>query len=253
MTSGSYPPESSNDNINAIYGKSGDRYAPVLSDPDNHYEVPSITTTSPDRKQRRGGILREIVETALIALVIFFGVRMLVLNFRVDGSSMFPNLHDGDMLLVNRNAYESFDLYTLIDWLPGVDHADAKEWQPFADPKRGDIIVFDPPVSSSKPYIKRIIGLPGETVEIRDGNVYIDGELLEESYIEPGITDCTRECTPWEIPEGQVFVMGDNRQNSSDSRVFGPIDIDSILGRAWVIYWPAGDMGLLNHADYPDE
>ena len=131
-------------------------------------------TQTTEKRKRRGGVLREIAETALIALVIFVAVRSLVLNFRVDGESMFPRLHGGDMLLVNRNAYESFDLYTLVDWLPGVEHADAKEFSPFDDPQRGDIIVFDPPesVSTTKPYIKRIIGLPGETVEVRDGSVH---------------------------------------------------------------------------------
>ncbi|MGD9712940.1 MAG: signal peptidase I [Thermomicrobiales bacterium] len=215
--------------------------------------LPHVSSTHAVAKKRRGGILREILETAIIAIAIFMAVRLLVLNFRVDGNSMLDNLHDGDMLLVNRNAYESWDLYTLVDWIPGVEHAEAKEFSPFADPQRGDVIVFDPPVSSSKPYIKRIIGLPGETVEIRDGSVYIDGELLDESYVEAGITVCSRQCDPWVVPEGQVFVLGDNRQNSSDSRVFGPIDIDSIQGRAWVIYWPIGDIGILGEPDYPSE
>ncbi len=253
MTFGSLPPDASNDdNTEPIYADRSSRCS-SWDDPAST-EAPSIAT-SPDssKKQRRGGIVREIVETALIAIAIFLAVRMLVLNFRVDGSSMFPNLHDGDMLLVNRNAYESWDLYTLVDWLPGVDHADAKEFSPFSDPQRGDVVVFDPPVPSSKPYIKRIIGLPGETVEIRDGSVFIDGEELIEPYIEPGTTACSRECEPWVVPEGQIFVLGDNRQNSSDSRVFGPVDIESVQGKAWVIYWPISDLGFLGTPDYPDE
>jgi signal peptidase I len=215
------------------------------------YQQPSVTS-APQRRKRRGGIVREIIETALIAVLIFVAVRALVLNFRVDGSSMFPNLHDGDMLLVNRNAYDSFDLYTLVDWLPGVEHANAKEFSPFDDPQRGDIIVFDPPVQSSKPYIKRIIGLPGETVEIRDGAVFIDGIQLDESYIDVA-TECLRQCDPVTVPEDHIFVLGDNRDNSSDSRQFGPVPVDSILGKAWVIYWPLDDTGLINHTDYPSE
>lgn len=255
MTFGT-PQSDSSDNPADSYEDHSSRYGGRSSDETvqiNEQDSPSVETAPALRTGRRGGVLREVVETALIALVIFMAVRLLVLNFRVDGSSMFPNLHDSDMLLVNRNAYESFDLYTLIDWIPGVEHANAKEFSPFADPHRGDVIVFDPPVNSSKPYIKRIIGLPGETVEIREGNVFIDGEMLEESYVEPGTTECPRDCTPWTVPEGQIFVLGDNRQNSSDSRVFGPVDIDSVVGKAWVIYWPVGDIGLLNHADYPDE
>ncbi len=205
------------------------------------------------RKGKRGGLFREILETVLIALIIFVAVRSLVLNFRVEGQSMMPNMTNGEMLIVNRNAYESFDLYRLVDWIPGIEHAEAREVTPFSDPQRGDIIVFDPPVSSQKPYIKRIIGLPGETVEVRDGFVYIDGERLDEPYIEGGITTCNqRDCDPVLVEEGQVFVMGDNRQNSSDSRVFGPVEVDSVQGKAWIVYWPISEFGPVESADYPD-
>lgn len=214
------------------------------------YEEPSDEEVdpepSPTASLRKGGFLREVLETALIAIVIFFAVRALVLNFRVDGNSMLPNLENGEMLLVNRNAYASFDLNALVDWIPGVDGADAREFKPFSDPERGDVIVFDPPVSSSKPYIKRIIGLPGETVEIRDGTVFIDGEPLDEPYVTEGTTDCgQRNCGPLEIPEGHVYVLGDNRRNSSDSRYFGPVPIDSVLGKAWLTYWPLDEFGTL--------
>ncbi|CAN5669662.1 signal peptidase I [soil metagenome] len=208
---------------------------------------------SEPRAGKRGGLFREILETVLIALIIFVAVRSLVLNFRVEGQSMMPNLTNGEMLIVNRNAYESFDLYRLVDWIPGIEHAEAREVTPFSDPQRGDIIVFDPPVSSQKPYIKRIIGLPGETVEVRDGFVYIDGDRLDEPYIEGGITNCNqRDCEPVLVEEGQVFVMGDNRQNSSDSRVFGPVEVDSVQGKAWIVYWPISEFGPVDSADYPD-
>lgn len=219
---------------------------------DRQDDLPSQATSA--QRRRRGGVFREIVETALIAIVIFVAVRSLVLNFRVDGSSMLPNLVDGEMLLVNRNAYDSFDLYTLVDWVPGVDHADAKEVTPFDGPDRGDIVVFNPPVTSSKPYIKRVIGLPGETVEIREGAVYIDGVKLDEPYVENDITDCgQRDCEAVTVPEGQIFVMGDNRRNSSDSRFFGPVEIDDVQGKAWIVYWPISEVGRVDDADYPDE
>jgi signal peptidase I len=202
---------------------------------------------SPTESLRRGGFFREVLETALIAIVIFFAVRALVLNFRVDGNSMMPNLQNGEMLLVNRNAYSSFDLNALVDWIPGVELAEARDISPFSDPHRGDVIVFEPPVTSSKPYIKRIVGLPGETIEIRDGSVYIDGERLGEPYVQEGTTDCgQRNCGPLVVPEGHVYVLGDNRRNSSDSRVFGPVAIDSILGKAWVTYWPINEFGRLD-------
>ena len=235
---------------------STDRYGSWDREPELA-ETDTVEITSPassTKQQRRGGIVREIVETALIAILIFVAVRAFVLNFRVDGSSMVPNLVNGEMLLVNRNAYDSFDLYTLVDWIPGVEPANAMEFTPFDGPDRGDVVVFDPPVTSEKPYIKRVIGLPGETVEIRDGAVFIDGDKLEEPYVEDGITDCgQRDCEAVTLAEGEIFVMGDNRRNSSDSRVFGPVEIDAVQGKAWVVYWPISEVGRVDDADYQDE
>lgn len=209
--------------------------------------------TAEPKAAKRPSAIREIVETLLLAFLIFVAVRALVLNFRVDGSSMVPNLQDQEMLLVNRNVYFHFDLNGVLDALPLVERDGERIVYPFHPPERGDIIVFEPPTVSTKPYIKRVIGLPGETVEIRDGNVYIDGQLLDEPYIQDGITDCNRaNCSPWTVGEGEVFVMGDNRRNSTDSRIFGPISVDSIIGKAWLTYWPAGEFGLVPHFDYPE-
>lgn len=221
-----------------------DSDTPVLTD------EPVIVST-PAKKQ--SSALREIIETALIAILIFVGVRTLVLNFRVDGSSMLPSLVNGEMLLVNRNAYDSFDLYSLVDWLPGVDHADAKEFTPFPGPSRGDVIVFNPPVTSDKPYIKRVIGLPGDTVEIKDGSVFVNGIKLDETYLHGDTTECEpRACDPVVVPAGQIFVLGDNRAHSSDSRYFGTVDIDRIVGKAWITYWPIGHIGRVPTADYDE-
>lgn len=195
--------------------------------------------------------IREILETLLLALVIFAGVRLVVLNFRVDGSSMAPNLHNREMLLVNRNAYRSFDLNEILDAIPGVDQSGSHRIYPFDPPERGDIVVFNPPVSANKPYIKRIVGLPGETVEIKEGYVYVNSQRLDEPYISGAITECLGSCKPETVPEGSVFVLGDNRQNSSDSRSFGSITVESIVGKAWFTYWPTDDLGLVPHFDYP--
>jgi signal peptidase I len=199
--------------------------------------------------------VREIVETLLLALVIFVGVRLVVLNFRVDGSSMIPNLHDREMLLVNRNVYFHFDANRLRNLLPGEDRDGEDVTYLFHPPERGDIVIFEPPVDDpEKPYIKRVIGLPGETVQVRGGNVYIDGVELNEPYIEDDITDCggSATCPEETVGEGEVYVMGDNRQNSSDSRGFGPVDVDSIIGKAWITYWPMDEIGLVPHYDYPE-
>jgi|SRR5579884_878585 len=197
--------------------------------------------------------VREIVETLLLALVIFVGVRLVVLNFRVDGYSMMPNLHNGEMLLVNRNAYFHFDENSLINLIPGEHRQGQHIVYLFHPPRRGDIIVFNPPVESSKPYIKRVIGLAGDRVTFRGGHVYINGQELNEPYINGPITTCGgSEYCDVVVPTGDVFVLGDNRENSSDSRIFGPVSIDSIIGKAWITYWPLGDVGFVPHYSYPD-
>lgn len=199
------------------------------------------------------GATREVVETLLLAAVIFLGVRLLVLNFKVDGGSMRPNLHNGELLLVNRNAYRQIDVNGLLDKLPLVERDDPWIFTPFSDPERGDIVVFNPPNGSTEPYIKRILAVEGETVEIREGGVYIDGTRVVEPYIDEGITECIKfGCDPLLVPEGDVFVLGDNRRNSSDGRSFGTVPIENIIGRAWVVYWPQDGIGLVPHYDYPE-
>lgn len=186
--------------------------------------------------------LREILETLALAALIFFLVRLVVLNFRVDGESMLPNLDDGQMLLVNRNAYQFYDI--------GGDR-----FYPFDPPERGDVIVFDPPTKSDKPYIKRVIGLPGEEVTFRNGLVFVDGETLDEDYIEYP-TNCRvrrEEVCDAIVPEDHVFVLGDHRTNSSDSRVFGSVPVGNIVGKAWLSYWPVDDIGFVPHETYPEE
>jgi signal peptidase I len=223
--------------------------SPALTEDSGNPELSNKSNSS----DHRGSVVREVIETALIAILIFVGVRSLILNFKVDGSSMVPSLVNGEMLLVNKNAYEEFDLYSLVDWLPGVEHASAKEFQPFSGPDRGDVVVFDPPVPSDKPYIKRVIGLPGEMVEIKDGSVFINGQRLDEPYIDGATTDCSpRACDPIVVPEDHVFLLGDNRSNSSDSRYFGTVAIDEILGKALVTYWPIDHLGRVPASDYDE-
>ncbi|MGI8477173.1 MAG: signal peptidase I [Thermomicrobiales bacterium] len=195
--------------------------------------------------------MREIIETLLLAFVIFVGVRALVLNFRVDGMSMAPNLHNKEMLLVNRNAYFHFDLNRVLNVLPWEDRQGKDAVYLFHPPQRGDIIFFNPPTVSDKPYIKRVLGLGGDTMEVKGGSLFVNGVKVDEPYIAPNITDCNQaNCQPWTVPDGDIFVMGDNRRNSSDSRVFGVVKIDSIIGKAWLTYWPLSDFGLVPHHDY---
>lgn len=207
--------------------------------------------------KKRPSMFREIVETLLLAVIIFVAVRAVVLNFRVDGHSMEPSLDNNEMLLVNRNAYFAFDEDQWFGWIPGVEtDPDAGPSYPFGKPERGDIIVLDPPASASadKPYIKRVIGEPGDTVELRHGGVFINGKRIEEPYIDEDATPCHRgqTCGPLTVPGDSVFVLGDNRDNSEDSRYFGIVPIENIIGKAWITYWPAEHIEFVPHEDYPE-
>lgn len=215
---------------------------------------PADTTAQPV-PAKRPSMLREIAETLLLALIIFVAVRSVVLNFRVEGKSMQPSLANNEMLLVNRNAYFAFNEDQWFGWIPGVDTDDhAAPSYPFGKPERGDIIVLNPPSSASadKPYIKRVIGEPGDTVAIRAGHVFINGVQIEEAYINGVKTPCTevQVCGSLTIPEGSVFVLGDNRGNSEDSRYFGPVPIENIIGKAWLTYWPVDRIELVPHEEY---
>ncbi len=191
---------------------------------------------------------REIIETILLTLVIFLGVRTLVQNYRVEGVSMVPTLADGEMLVVDKWTTFRWDDNFLARLL-GQDVPPAYHYVFGHGPQRGDIIVFHA-WNEDKDYIKRVIGLPGETIEVKsyDG-VYINGKLLDEPYYKevPNYT-----VAPTVVPTDTLFVLGDNRRNSSDSHLAynGPVPLDRVAGRAWISYWPPGTIGLLPHPAY---
>ncbi len=195
----------------------------------------------------------ELTKTLLLAVIVFVGARTIVLPYEVEGASMTPNLLNHERVLVNRTVYFHFDLNHVLDYVPGVDVTGAREIFPFHSPRRGDIVVLHPPVNSSEPYIKRVIGLAGERVTFQGGNVYIDDVKLDESYIDGPITFCRRSsnCDLGAIPNGYVYVLGDNRDNSSDSRSFGLVKIDEIIGKAWLTNWPLDSVGLMPDESYP--
>jgi signal peptidase I len=170
---------------------------------------------------------------------------------------MEPTFENGEMLLVNRNAYRAIDAWDVIDWIPGMDERNTTPILDFGDPDRGDVVVFTPPPPGlDKPYVKRVIGLPGDTVEVRDDSVFVNGEQLDEEYIGGRPSNCQSNwdyCnTPVLIPEGTIYVMGDNRTNSEDSRLFGPVPAENIIGKAWVVYWPSDAWGPVEHPEYPE-
>ncbi|MEN8172168.1 MAG: signal peptidase I [Chloroflexota bacterium] len=167
---------------------------------------------------RKPGLLRffyDVFETLLLAAILFIGINAVSARVRVDGSSMEPSFHHGEFVVVNRLAYK-LGTYNI-----------------------GDVVVFHYPRDPDQEYIKRIIGVAGDNIQISNGLVYLNAQLLNEPYIAAP----PRYNGSWNIPEGHVFVLGDNRNNSSDSHNWGPLQKENIIGRAIFIYWPLDEFG----------
>ena len=164
------------------------------------------------------GVLIDVLETLLLSVVLFFLINAVSARIRIDGSSMEPNLHHGEFVIVSKINYR------------------------FGEPERGDVVVFDFPQNITQEYIKRVIGLPGEHILVEDGNVYVNEIILSEPYIfmEP------RYEGEWDVPEDTLFVLGDNRNNSSDSHSWGMVPVNNVIGEALVVYWPPSSWGLIN-------
>ena len=181
------------------------------------------TSPSPlPKKRKRGNALTEWLVVVAVAVGAALMVRAFVLQqFAVSGYSMISTLHDGDRVLVNKLSYR------------------------LHDPRRGDVVVLKTlEGADERDLIKRVVGLPGETVEYRACVLYIDGRELVEPYLDPAVvtrTSCGSDQVPIEVPPDQVYVMGDNRAGSKDSRALRPIPYADLIGRAFVVIWPAGD------------
>jgi signal peptidase I len=226
--------------------------ADALISPESTPAETAVEEEHPTKGRRAITFFREFVETILLTLVIFVAVRTLVVNFRVDGESMHPTLLNGEYLLVNRATYFHFDLNALRNILPGPDRRDRDVVYLFGPPRRGDIIVFEPPIASDKPFVKRVIGLPGDTIAVRaDHLVYVNGQPLEEHYIAaPPQSLYPPGGGTYTVPPGMIFVMGDNRNNSEDSRFFSAVSLDSVIGKAIISYWPPEVFGFIPHVRY---
>lgn len=186
-------------------------------------------------------LIIEVVQVMLLAAFVFFGIRVLFDNYRVLGSSMEPSLSDGQYLVINKAVYlRSSWLEKLNPFRnPGDGH------YVFHPPSRGDIVIIQPPVASVYPFIKRVIGVPGDVVEVRQGRVYVNGYVLNEPYA----SGTTRRDFPRQVvPPGSIFVLGDNRYNSEDSTYFGMVPEKNVIGKAWVRYWPPSEWSLAPNA-----
>jgi signal peptidase I len=189
---------------------------------ENQADTQDIPAQVPaEEKVKWGQVLLDIVETVVLAVVLFLGINAVSARVRVDGSSMNPTLQNGEFVLVNRMAYRLGEM------------------------QRGDIIVFRSINEPDLDLIKRIIGLPGDEVVIQNGEVTINGQKLSEPYI----AAAPHYNGAWRVPEGSLFVLGDNRNDSSDSHQWGLLPSGNVIGKAILIYWPPPDWNLIQHSD----
>jgi signal peptidase I len=164
-------------------------------------------------------LAREIIETLALTLIIFLVIHFTVQNYQVDGTSMQSGLVNNEYVLVNKLAYL------------------------FHPPERGDVIVFRFPLDTTKNLIKRVIGLPGDVIQVTSSSVEVDGVILHEPYVKVSVNPTGNK---WVVPQGDYFVMGDNRQASYDSRDWGFVPKDYIIGKAVMVYWPLNSWQFIN-------
>ena len=198
------------------------RFGDIAIDDDRDIEI-----HRPDQESRKHFwsetrlLVRDLIFALMIAaLVVVFVVQPV----KVEGTSMLPRLHNGERIFVNKLIYYG---------LPKLE--------------RGDIVVFWYPNDPEKSYIKRVIGLPGETVEVRDGSIVVNNQPLDEPYLDPRLNVMRMNLAPVVIKEHYYFVMGDNRDNSSDSRIWGLVPEKYIYGKALFRYWPLADVSVISH------
>jgi len=165
----------------------------------------------------------DIIETLALAAILFFGINLVSARVRVDGFSMQPTLEDGEFVLVSKVNYQ------------------------FGDVERGDIVVFHFPLDPEQELIKRVIGLPSDTISVQNGQVSVNGWVLDEPYI----AAAPAYSGEWIVPDGQLFVLGDNRNDSSDSHSWGYLPLEKVVGKAVVIYWPPPFWKVIQHTAIP--
>ena len=182
-------------------------------------EVNPETPAAEPPKTSSSRAIWDTLEILLFALVLFLGINLITARIRVEGPSMQPTLHNGEYVLVNRLAYK------------------------WTKPHLGDVIVFRFPRDPSQEYIKRVIGLPGDQVYITNKQVFVNGKLLNEPYI----AAAPQYYGTWRVPANSLFVLGDNRNDSSDSHDWEYVPMGNVIGKALVIYWPPSGLGLLTH------
>jgi signal peptidase I len=184
-------------------------------------ETGPLTDGAKVRKKKAKSATLDLLETLILALVLFFGINYVTQRVRVENISMLPTLKPGNLLVVNKLAYRNNNY------------------------SRGDIIVFHYQGNPEEDYIKRVIGIPGDHIVISNGLVKVNGIILDEPYI---MEESLRVNT-WDVPEGKLFVLGDNRNDSSDSSTWGFVDMHWVVGQALLVYWPFDQFRLVTMPD----
>ncbi len=186
-------------------------------------EVEAQVSAPTEEKMNWGRFVLDIIETLVLAGVLFLGINAVSARVRVDGFSMIPTLEDGEFVLVSKINYR------------------------FSNVERGDIVVFHFPLDPEQELIKRVIGLPGDVISVQNGLVSVNGQALNETYI----AAAPIYSGEWNVPDGQLFVLGDNRNDSSDSHSWGFLPFEKVVGKAVVIYWPPPLWEVIRHAKIP--
>jgi signal peptidase I len=217
---------------------------PRTTIPDAPSEPETRVAVGAERTTKGGGLAWELLQTIVLTLAIFLGVRSIVQNFRVEGASMEPTLQTSQYLLISKASYFHVEGTPLDRFLPSSRQGSTD--YVFGGPQRGDVVVFRAPTQPDKDFIKRIIGLPGDTILVKNGQVIVNGEPLDESYIHyPATYTYPFDGQPKQVPDANYFVLGDNRPNSSDSHLGWFVPVDNLIGKAWISYWPPENWGIM--------
>ena len=190
-------------------------------------------------------IIREIAETFLVVMLVFLALQITVRTYQVEGSSMAPTMDHTDYVLVNKIVYTKFQKNVLSNFLPFVDMASKEVMFPFHTPQRGEIVIFKYPQDETREFVKRVVGIPGDLVEIKKGYVYVNSEKITEEYVSYRDNGSTRK---YKVGSYSYFVLGDDRISSNDSRDWGVVPAKNIVGKPWFILWSSrnSDNGIFS-------
>lgn len=186
--------------------------------------------------------VREVIETVALALFLVLVIQSAVQNYRVEGPSMEPLLVTGDRVVVSKVVYTEIDAENAAGYLPAVSAEAGQFWHPFGEISYGDVVVFKWPRDPSQNFVKRVIGMPGDRIRLEAGTVFVNDVPLDEPYVERELRQSINERV---VEADSYYVLGDNRAQSDDSRHWGSVPVDNVIGKVWAAYWPIDHFAML--------